>query len=193
MRQDVYQRITDQIVTELEKGVRPWKQPWSAEHAAGRIVRPRRFNGLLYNGINVLMLWSAAMEKGYSAYMDDLQTSARIRGACAQGRAINRMACVKRVADLALGLEAADARSLAGAGINYHDGALARVGRHARRGHDARERIVHGPWQRQATRQHFMIEAEHGRHRPRRDLDLLIAALPQQIDEEDAALELSTI
>ena len=24
MRSDVYQRITDQIVTELEKGVRPW-------------------------------------------------------------------------------------------------------------------------------------------------------------------------
>ena len=67
MKSDVYQRITNQIVSELEKGVRPWMQPWSAEHAAGRIVRPRRFNGLPYNGINVLMLWSAAMEKGYSA------------------------------------------------------------------------------------------------------------------------------
>jgi antirestriction protein ArdC len=42
-------------------------QPWSAEHAAARIVRPRRFNGLPYNSINVLMPWSAAMEKGYSA------------------------------------------------------------------------------------------------------------------------------
>ena len=42
-------------------------QPWSAEHAAGRIVRPLRFNGQPYKGINVLMLWSAAMEKGYSA------------------------------------------------------------------------------------------------------------------------------
>lgn len=67
MRQDVYQKITDQIVTELEKGVRPWMQPWSVKHTAGRIVRPRRFNGLPYNGINVLMLWSAAMEKGYAA------------------------------------------------------------------------------------------------------------------------------
>jgi antirestriction protein ArdC len=67
MRTDVYRRITDQIVSQLERGVRPWMQPWSAEHAAGRIVRPRRFNGLPYKGINVLMLWSAAMEKGYSA------------------------------------------------------------------------------------------------------------------------------
>src|SRR6202046_1575541 len=42
-------------------------QPWSAERAEWRIVRPRRFNGLPNNGINVLMLWSAAMEKGYNA------------------------------------------------------------------------------------------------------------------------------
>jgi antirestriction protein ArdC len=67
MRTDVYQRITDKIVTQLEQAVRPWMQPWSAAHTEGRIVRPRRFNGLPYNGINVLMLWSAAMEKGYTA------------------------------------------------------------------------------------------------------------------------------
>jgi antirestriction protein ArdC len=67
MRPDVYQRITDQIVSELEKGVRPWMKPWNAEHAAGRITRPLRGNGIPYQGINVLMLWSAAMEKGYAA------------------------------------------------------------------------------------------------------------------------------
>jgi antirestriction protein ArdC len=42
-------------------------KPWSAEHAAGRITRPLRGNGVPYQGINVLMLWGAAMEKGYSA------------------------------------------------------------------------------------------------------------------------------
>jgi len=31
MRTDVYQRITDQIVNELEKGVRPWFMPWNCE------------------------------------------------------------------------------------------------------------------------------------------------------------------
>jgi antirestriction protein ArdC len=67
MRTDVYQRITDQIVVELEKGVRPWMKPWNAEHAAGRITRPLRGNGIPYQGINVLMLWAAAMEKGYAA------------------------------------------------------------------------------------------------------------------------------
>src|ERR1700687_987103 len=67
MRIDVYEKITNQIVSELEKGVRPWHQPWKAEHAAGRITRPLRSNGVSYQGINVLMLWSAAVEKGYAA------------------------------------------------------------------------------------------------------------------------------
>jgi antirestriction protein ArdC len=84
MRTDVYERITNQIVHELEQGVRPWMQPWSAKHADGRIVRPRRFNGLPYNGINVLMLWSAAMEKGYSApiwmtFKQGLEFNAHVR------------------------------------------------------------------------------------------------------------------
>jgi antirestriction protein ArdC len=67
MRADIYQKITDQIVSELEKGVRPWFKPWNAEHAAGRITRPLRGNGVPYQGINVLMLWSAALAKGYAA------------------------------------------------------------------------------------------------------------------------------
>jgi antirestriction protein ArdC len=67
MRTDVYQKITDQIVAALESGVRPWHQPWNAEHSAGRITRPLRGNGVPYQGINVLMLWSAAIEKGYAS------------------------------------------------------------------------------------------------------------------------------
>src|SRR6202035_5041122 len=67
MKADIYQRITDQIVSELEKGVRPWMKPWHAEHGAGRISRPLRGNGIPYRSINVLVLWSAAIEKGYAS------------------------------------------------------------------------------------------------------------------------------
>ena len=67
MNKDVYQQVTDQIVAELEKGVRPWMKPWNTEHAAGRINRPLRANGIAYRGINILMLWAAAAEKGYAA------------------------------------------------------------------------------------------------------------------------------
>ena len=66
-RQDVYTRITGKIIADLEQGVRPWMKPWNAEHAAGRITRPLRHNGEPYNGINILMLWSAAVSAGYSA------------------------------------------------------------------------------------------------------------------------------
>lgn len=67
MKADVYERITSQMVAELEKGVRPWMKPWNAEHAARRITRPLRHNGVPYQGINVVMLWSAAVAQGFAA------------------------------------------------------------------------------------------------------------------------------
>jgi antirestriction protein ArdC len=67
MKPDVYERITAKIVADLEQGVRPWLKPWNAEHAAGRITRPLRSNGIPYRGINTVMLWMDAMEKGYAA------------------------------------------------------------------------------------------------------------------------------
>jgi len=63
---DVYSRITDKIIADLEQGVRPWHRPWNAEHAAGRITRPLRHNGIPYKGINVVMLCSASATKGYA-------------------------------------------------------------------------------------------------------------------------------
>ena len=65
-RQDVYTRITAQIIHSLEQGVRPWVRPWNADNATGRIIRPMRHNGQGYSGINVLMLWSAAAEPGFT-------------------------------------------------------------------------------------------------------------------------------
>ena len=50
-RQDVYTRVTDKILADLEQGVRPWMKPWDAEHTAGRITKPLRHNGQPYNGI----------------------------------------------------------------------------------------------------------------------------------------------
>jgi antirestriction protein ArdC len=67
VKTDLYERVTAQIVASLEQGVRPWLKPWNAEHAAGRITRPLRSNGIPYQGINVLMLWGAAFERGYAA------------------------------------------------------------------------------------------------------------------------------
>jgi antirestriction protein ArdC len=60
-----YQQITDKIVEELETGVRPWFKPWSTGHAAERVTRPLRSNGTPYRGVNILMLWAAALARGF--------------------------------------------------------------------------------------------------------------------------------
>jgi len=84
VRADVYTRVTDKIVAALEAGVRPWMQPWSVEHAAGRISRPLRANGKPYQGVNVLLLWGEAMDKGYVApfwmtFKQSLELGGRVR------------------------------------------------------------------------------------------------------------------
>lgn len=66
-RQDVYTRITDKIIADLEQGVRTWMKPWNAGNTAGRITRPLRHNGVPYSGINILMLWAEAVSQGFGA------------------------------------------------------------------------------------------------------------------------------
>ncbi len=62
-RKDSYAEITNAIIADLEKGIRPWVQPWIA---AGRSAsRPLRHNGEAYRGINTLWLWRAASVAGY--------------------------------------------------------------------------------------------------------------------------------
>ena len=66
-RADIYARITDRIVADLERGVRPWTQPWTVANTAGRITRPLRYNGQPYSGVNVILLWSEAVARGFSS------------------------------------------------------------------------------------------------------------------------------
>ncbi len=65
MKNDVYAQVTDKIIADLEKGELTWLKPWSAGNMEGRITKPLRHNGLAYSGINVLMLWGAAIEAGF--------------------------------------------------------------------------------------------------------------------------------
>lgn len=61
-RIDIYQQVTDQIVEMLETGTKPWSPRW----AGGRKTLPLRHCGTPYQGINILLLWSQAMSKGYA-------------------------------------------------------------------------------------------------------------------------------
>ena len=84
IRQDIYTRVTNQIARQLEQGVRPWSKPWSVEHTAGRITRPLRHNAIPSRGVNVLLLWSEALAKGYAAplwmtYKQSQELGAQVR------------------------------------------------------------------------------------------------------------------
>lgn len=83
-RVDIYARITETIVADLEKGVRPWIKPWSAGRLEGRITRPLRHTGEPYTGINVLLLWSESLARGFEAplwmtYRQAVQVGAQVR------------------------------------------------------------------------------------------------------------------
>lgn len=62
---DVYNRVTNKILADLEKGELTWRKPWNSEHLAGSITVPKRWNGIPYTGINIIMLWATAAEQGY--------------------------------------------------------------------------------------------------------------------------------
>jgi antirestriction protein ArdC len=64
-KQDVYTRVTNKIISDMERGNLTWLQPWQSGHAAGEISRPLRAVGKPYQGINVIMLWASAMEQGF--------------------------------------------------------------------------------------------------------------------------------
>ncbi|MFZ3006014.1 MAG: zincin-like metallopeptidase domain-containing protein [Phenylobacterium sp.] len=66
-RPDLYSRVTNAIIADLENGVRPWTKPWSAEHLAGKISRPLRSTGQPYSGINVILLWAESIARGFTA------------------------------------------------------------------------------------------------------------------------------
>jgi len=75
---DVRQEITDKIISLIEEGVSPWQCPW--------VKKECQLNGLPfnwqtkahYNGINIILLWIAAMENGFtrSAFMTFKQAQA---------------------------------------------------------------------------------------------------------------------
>jgi antirestriction protein ArdC len=66
LKTDVYTRVTDRIIQALEAGTRPWLKPWSASKDDRLPLLPLRSNGTPYRGINVLLLWGDAMDKGFA-------------------------------------------------------------------------------------------------------------------------------
>jgi len=63
---DVYQRITDQIVAQVEAGAGEWRMPWHSAEARGLPVNA--VSRKPYRGGNILPLWIAAAAAGYESH-----------------------------------------------------------------------------------------------------------------------------
>jgi antirestriction protein ArdC len=69
-RTGLYRDITDKIIAELEAGRVPWVQPWGTAAARASLAMPKNAaSGRGYSGINVLILWSAVVERGFSGQL----------------------------------------------------------------------------------------------------------------------------
>ncbi|SOC24747.1 ArdC family protein [Thalassospira xiamenensis] len=67
-RSNLYQDITDKIIAQLEQGAFPWVQPWGSPSASASLGLPQNAaTERNYSGINVLILWGAVFETGYSS------------------------------------------------------------------------------------------------------------------------------
>jgi antirestriction protein ArdC len=66
-RTDFYDDITNKIIAELEAGCVPWVQPWGTPTAKAPLAMPQNAVTVRrYSGINVLILWGAVIERGFS-------------------------------------------------------------------------------------------------------------------------------
>src|SRR6266481_5492742 len=62
---NLYQEITDKIIAELEQGRVPWVQPWGGVSAPLGLPR-NAATARAYSGINILILWCAVAERGFT-------------------------------------------------------------------------------------------------------------------------------
>jgi antirestriction protein ArdC len=64
-RNGLYQEITGKIIAELEQGRVPWVQPWGNVPAPLGLPR-NATTGRAYSGINILILWCAVADRGFT-------------------------------------------------------------------------------------------------------------------------------
>lgn len=64
-RANLYDEVTRKIISELEAGRFPWVQPWDSYVAGGPGLPMNALTARRYSGINVLLLWGAAIEGDY--------------------------------------------------------------------------------------------------------------------------------
>lgn len=79
---DLYTEVTEGLIEALEQGVRPWAPSWASANKLPPL--PRRHCGRPYSGINILILWMQAQERGYThatwmTYRQAIELGGRVR------------------------------------------------------------------------------------------------------------------
>lgn len=65
---DIYRLVTDRIIVALENGTPPWRRPWrNAQQGINTLMPVNALTGRGYSGVNVLLLWLAAEERGFTS------------------------------------------------------------------------------------------------------------------------------
>jgi antirestriction protein ArdC len=60
----LHDTVTNRIILELEQGRFPWVQPWTSASPTPLGLPQNAATGRTYSGINILLLWAAALEQG---------------------------------------------------------------------------------------------------------------------------------
>jgi antirestriction protein ArdC len=63
-KRDVYQSITDQIIASIEAGAGAFTMPWHRD--TGTTMPTNALTGSPYNGVNIVALWAAAEQGGFT-------------------------------------------------------------------------------------------------------------------------------
>lgn len=66
-RADLYERVTDTIIAQLEAGTVPWVQPWRNGNRTAALPH-NAVTGRAYSGINVVLLWLQGGGQGYTTH-----------------------------------------------------------------------------------------------------------------------------
>ena len=92
---DLHAAITQRIIADLESGTPTWHRPWAT---AGGLGRPLRHGGEPYQGVNILLLWAAALERGYvSPYWMTYRQAAALGGQVRRGEKASHVFFAKSV------------------------------------------------------------------------------------------------
>jgi antirestriction protein ArdC len=95
-RPNIYQTVTDRILSSLKAGVIPWEKPWQTPHFTGGPF-PRNFRiGKPYRGINVFLLWSSPYN---SPFWLTFKQAQKLKGTVRKGEKGTQIVFYKQLRD----------------------------------------------------------------------------------------------